>query len=93
MVLQTEPFFEGMNRPICPFTECFFEPNAYMGNSCFTFITICLIGILWNAVPAEMAPLEDRSQISINTRAAEGATMNTSVTIPKISTACRFHYT
>ena len=40
----------------------------------FTFITICLIGILWNAVPAEMAPLEDRSQISINTRGAEGVT-------------------
>ena len=40
----------------------------------FTFITICLIGVLWNAIPAEMAPLEDRSQISINTRGAEGVT-------------------
>ena len=40
----------------------------------FTFITICLIGVLWNAIPAEMAPLEDRSQTSINTRGAEGVT-------------------
>ena len=27
----------------------------------------------WVQIPAEMAPMEDRSQISINTRAAEGA--------------------
>ena len=33
-----------------------------------------LIGWLWSAIPAEMAPLEDRSQISINTRGSEGAT-------------------
>ena len=31
------------------------------------------IGVLWVQIPAEMAPMEDRSQISINTRAAEGA--------------------
>lgn len=38
-----------------------------------TIITLVLIGYLWNVVPAEMAPLEDRSQINITTRAAEGA--------------------
>jgi multidrug efflux pump len=33
-----------------------------------------LIIVLWLSLPAEMAPLEDRSQISINTVAPEGAT-------------------
>ena len=37
-------------------------------------VTLGLIGWLWNAVPSEMAPLEDRSQISINTRGPEGIT-------------------
>lgn len=36
--------------------------------------TLIIIVFLWNAIPAEMAPLEDRSQISINTRGAEGVT-------------------
>jgi multidrug efflux pump len=35
---------------------------------------IILIVVLWMNIPAEMAPLEDRSQISINTVAPEGAT-------------------
>ena len=30
--------------------------------------------MLWKSIPAEMAPLEDRSQISINTTSQEGAT-------------------
>jgi multidrug efflux pump len=33
-----------------------------------------LIFFLWKAIPAEMAPLEDRSQISVNTTSQEGAT-------------------
>lgn len=40
----------------------------------FTALTIIIIGFLWNYIPAEMSPLEDRSQISINTRGAEGVT-------------------
>ena len=40
----------------------------------FTAEYIPIIGFLWNHIPAEMAPLEDRSQISINTRGAEGVT-------------------
>ena len=36
-------------------------------------ILLIAIGVLWVQIPAEMAPMEDRSQISINTRAAEGA--------------------
>ena len=40
----------------------------------FTALTIIIIGFFWNYIPAEMSPLEDRSQISINTRGAEGVT-------------------
>ena len=33
-----------------------------------------LIFLLWKLIPAEMSPLEDRSQLSVNVTAAEGAT-------------------
>jgi multidrug efflux pump len=36
--------------------------------------TLGLIFLLWKSIPAEMAPLEDRSQITINTISQEGAT-------------------
>ena len=39
-----------------------------------TIISIGVAAILWNTIPAEMAPLEDRSQIMIRTSAPEGAT-------------------
>ena len=69
---KTEPFFEGMNRLYSRSLAAFLRKRWIALP--FTVITICLIGILWNIVPAEMAPLEDRSQISINTRGAEGVT-------------------
>ncbi len=37
-------------------------------------VAIGLVVLLWNVIPAEMAPLEDRSQITINMSAPEGAT-------------------
>jgi multidrug efflux pump len=37
-------------------------------------IAVILVILLWQAVPAEMAPLEDRSQITIRSTAPEGAT-------------------
>ena len=61
---KTEPFFEGMNRWYSRSLAAFLR-KRWLALP-FTFITICLIGFLWNAIPAEMAPLEDRSQISIN---------------------------
>ena len=39
-----------------------------------TIISIIVAAIFWNTIPAEMAPLEDRSQIVIRTSAPEGAT-------------------
>ena len=39
-----------------------------------TVITLAGIFYLWNAIPSEMAPLEDRSRITINTKGPEGVT-------------------
>ena len=40
----------------------------------FVAVTIIIIVYLWSSIPAETAPLEDRSRISVNTRGAEGIT-------------------
>jgi multidrug efflux pump len=37
-------------------------------------VALVLIFLFWKSIPAEMAPLEDRSQISVNTSSQEGAT-------------------
>ena len=69
---KTEPFFEGMNRVYSKSLAAFLK-RRWIALP-FTVVTILLIGFLWNTIPAEMAPLEDRSQISINTMGAEGVT-------------------
>ncbi|HOW08860.1 MAG TPA: efflux RND transporter permease subunit [Bacteroidales bacterium] len=69
---KTEHFFQKMND---------WYRNALSGflkHRRFAFIilaaSIGLIVLLWVSIPAEMAPLEDRSQVTINTSATEGAT-------------------
>ncbi|MEG0455014.1 MAG: efflux RND transporter permease subunit, partial [Bacteroides sp.] len=69
---KTEPFFEGMNRMYSRSLAAFLR-KRYLAIP-FIAVTIGLIGFLWNYIPSEMAPLEDRSSISINTRGAEGVT-------------------
>lgn len=68
----TEPFFEGLNRFYSRSLGAFLRKRWIAIP--FTVVTVLLIAILWNAIPSEMAPLEDRSQININTRGAEGIT-------------------
>lgn len=68
---KTEPFFEGMNRIYGRSLDKFLSKRVIAIP--FTLITLVLIAFLWNKIPAEMAPLEDRSRITISTRAAEGA--------------------
>ena len=68
---KTEPFFEGMNRVYSRSLNAFLRKRVIAIP--FTTITLVLIGYLWGEIPAEMAPLEDRSQINIRTRAAEGS--------------------
>lgn len=68
---KTEPFFEGMNRLYARSLQAFLRKRIIAIP--FILTTLALIGYLWNHIPAEMAPLEDRSQINIRTSAAEGA--------------------
>ena len=69
---RTEPFFVGLNnlysRTLAAFLRRRWIALPLIG------IMIFLIGVLWSTIPSEMAPLEDRSQITINTRGSEGAT-------------------
>ena len=70
--MMTEPFFEGLNNIYRKSLERLMK---------FKWVTIPFIAAmfgliiyLWNTIPAETAPLEDRSQININTSGAEGIT-------------------
>ncbi len=70
--LWTEPFFEGMN-------DIYIRSlRAFMRVRWVAIVIIAaifaLIVVLWNFVPAEMSPMEDRSQITVQTRAADGIT-------------------
>ncbi len=67
---KTEPFFEGLNRIYARTLDAFLKRRIWAAP--ITIIMLVFIGILWNTIPAEMAPMEDRSRITINTRGAEG---------------------
>ena len=69
---KTEPFFVWLND-FYSRTLASFLRRRWLALP-LVLLTMGLIGWLWSAIPAEMAPLEDRSQISINTRGSEGAT-------------------
>lgn len=69
---KTEPFFEGMNKYYKRGLTSFLNKRVIAIP--LVLLTLVIIYLLWNQIPSEMAPLEDRSSISINTRAAEGAT-------------------
>ena len=69
---KTEPFFEGLNNIYAHGLD-FFLRYRWIAIIIFV-VTLGIIGWLWNAVPSEMAPLEDRSKISISTRGPEGIT-------------------
>ena len=67
---KTEPFFAGLNN--------IYEKslNAFMKVRWIAIpVSIAMLAIIWvywEKIPSEMAPMEDRSQITINTRGPEG---------------------
>lgn len=69
---KTEPFFLGMNRMYQQSLAGILKHKIWILP--VMALTIILIIWLWEEIPAEMAPLEDRSQISIRTTTPEGAT-------------------
>ena len=69
---KTEPFFDGMNTGYSKLLNAFLNKRVWAWG--ITIVTIGLIFYLWNTIPSEMAPLEDRSRITINTKGPEGVT-------------------
>ena len=67
---KTEPFFEGLNNIYGKSLNAFLKARWIAIP--VSIATLVAIGYLWNEIPAEMAPMEDRSQITVNTRGAEG---------------------
>ena len=69
---KTEPFFVGLNNA--------YEKGllAVMKRRWVVLPVIATLAVvivwLWNDIPSEMAPMEDRSSITINTRGSEGVT-------------------
>lgn len=69
---KTEPFFEGMNNLYRRSLTTFLRKRIIAVP--LILLTVALIGFLWVNIPSEMAPLEDRSSVTINTRGPEGVT-------------------
>ena len=69
---KTEPFFVGLNRVYERSLAFVMRKRVWMIP--FMVLMLGAIYYLWTHIPAEMAPLEDRSLISINTRGSEGVT-------------------
>lgn len=69
---KTEKIFQGMNAFYNRSLKAFLQRRWLIYP--VTGAALVLIVILWNVIPAEMAPLEDRSQIMIRTSTPEGAT-------------------
>ncbi|MDX9727165.1 MAG: efflux RND transporter permease subunit [Bacteroidales bacterium] len=69
---KTEHFFDLINNWYKNALESFLKRRQYV--FAILVASFGLIITLWITIPAEMAPLEDRSQITVNTSATEGAT-------------------
>ena len=67
---KTEPFFEGLNNIYSKTLDAFMKVRWVAIP--VSILMLVLIWVLWGEIPAEMAPMEDRSRITVNTRGAEG---------------------
>ena len=69
---KTEPFFDWLNNIYT------ISLSAFLRKKWIAIpIVVSLFGViavLWNLIPSELSPLEDRSQITINVQGPEGAT-------------------
>ena len=68
----TEPFFEGMNRGYSKSLD-FILRNRWIA---MVLMILAIAGCvwMWSATPSEMAPMEDRSQVTVRTQGPEGVT-------------------
>ncbi len=68
----TEPFFEGLNNLYARSLAAFLRHRSLA--LVIMVLTVGLTVYFWKTIPAEMAPLEDRSSITVRTSGAEGVT-------------------
>ncbi|MDR1415587.1 MAG: efflux RND transporter permease subunit [Odoribacteraceae bacterium] len=68
----TEPFFAGMNNLYRRWLDNFLRVRHW--GVIIIVATGALIVYLWQSLPAEMAPVEDRSSVRVNSTAPEGTT-------------------
>ncbi len=68
----TEPFFVWLNQAYKSMLVGFLKRKWLVFP--ITLLAVVLIVVFWKKIPAEMAPLEDRSQVTIRTSAPQGAT-------------------
>ncbi len=69
---KSEPFFDGMNRVYSSWLAAFLR-RRWLAIPIMVAALIASV-LMWNGTPAEMAPLEDRSSITIRTTGPEGVT-------------------
>ncbi|WP_080902897.1 efflux RND transporter permease subunit [Parabacteroides sp. Marseille-P3160] len=69
---KTSPFFDGMNHYYSLTLDAFLKKKIWA----LPIVLILLFAIVyfWKKIPSELSPLEDRSQVIINTRGPEGVT-------------------
>ena len=70
--LKTEPFFLGLNNLYSRGLNAFLRHRTIA--IVIMAVTLIASAWLWMSIPAEMAPLEDRSSITIRTTGPEGVT-------------------
>jgi multidrug efflux pump len=68
----TEKFFIRLNSAYKNSLDVFLKKKYF--SLIILIVSMGLIYLLWKIIPAEMAPLEDRSQLSINITTPEGST-------------------
>jgi multidrug efflux pump len=69
---KTEKFFDNLNEGYRKYLSAFIKRRYYA--FVILVVAVVLIGVLWKTIPSEMAPLEDRSRVTVNTKATEGST-------------------
>src|SRR5690554_271176 len=71
----TEPFFQWLGNTYKNALNAFLL-RRHWATPLVMLVALVLIGVLWFSIPSEMAPMEDRGQLSVNSTAPEGATFD-----------------
>ena len=71
----TEPFFQWLGATYKNALNAFLL-RRHWATPLVMLMALALIGVLWVSIPSEMAPMEDRGQLSVNSTAPEGATFD-----------------